>query len=485
MYAPFLKLSQALHPELFALPLKRWLKIAIFLCCLQTGQLCAQESGDENTDLDLIPESIATAGNGLVREKDSRLNGKAYLENALTGWLNRGLQVPTPVESPNWQNRTSLDLDYSWQFADKFKLSLSNRLNVIVGDTIDFPSGENLRNDFREGYLSWEPFPRTFLEAGRINLKNGVALGYNPTDYFKSRATVSIASIDPSAQRENRLGSLMIRGQRIFDKGAATVAFSPRVDSRSPLLLDQKTSFNPLFGQTNSDYRFLASISYNIADLNPQFLIFVDGGTPRFGLNLSRVIGSSMVAYGEWSGGRGATLTRSAVDFGRETGSLPQGVPLLPQTETGKSFQNDLAVGASWTSSFNLTVNLEYHFHQAGLDSEDFDNWIALGRSNSQLASELWFIRQYAADRQEPMMRHQFFLRLDWQDLIPSKLNMGGVMFIRPDDGSLLAQASAQYFISRNWTVGLYMGGAAGGTDTVYGSLPWSASGVMQIVRYF
>ena len=81
-------------------------------------------------------------------------------------------------------------------------------------------------------------------------------------------------------------------------------------------------------------------------------------------------------------------------------------------------------------------------------------------------------------------MQHEFFLRFDWQDVIPSKLNAGGVMFISPYDGSALVQASAQYFISRNWTVGLYLGGVLGSAATVKGSLPWSASGVLQIVRY-
>jgi hypothetical protein len=57
-------------------------------------------------------------------------------------------------------------------------------------------------------------------------------------------------------------------------------------------------------------------------------------------------------------------------------------------------------------------------------------------------------------------------------------------MFISPYDGSVLTQASAQYFISRNWTVGLYLGGVLGSADTVKGSLPSSANGVLQIVRY-
>jgi hypothetical protein len=464
--------------------MRKWVLLVLFLFFLESHQLWAQEAGDENSDLNLIPKSMETAKKEPSRVEHPQMGGRSYLEDALTGWLNRVLLVPVPTKSPNWQNRTSLDFDYSWLLGEKVRLSLSNRLNALEGDTITFPSGENLRNDFREGFLSWEVSPRTYLEAGRINLKNGIALGYNPTDFFKSRTTVNIASIDPSALREDRLGSIMVKGQRIFSNGAVTLAFSPRVESQSPMLINQHASFNPLFGQTNSDNRFLASLSYNIADLNPQALVFIDNVGTHIGANISQVMSPSIVAYAEWSGVREASLTKRAVTFGQNTGSLPQGAPLLPQTDDGKSFQNDLALGASWTSSFNLTINLEYHFHQAGFGAGDFNNWVSLGSVNPRLASEFWFIRQYAADQQEPLMQHEFFLRFDWQDIIPSKLNVGGVMFISPYDGSVLTQASAQYFISRNWTVGLYLGGVLGSASTVQGSLPWSASGVLQIVRY-
>jgi hypothetical protein len=461
-----------------------WVHLVLYLFCLGSHKLWAAEVGDENSDLNLIPKTIETTKEEPSRVEHAQLSGRAYLEDALTGWLNRSLLVPDPTQTPNWQNRTSLDFDCSWQFGEKVRLSLSNRLNAFEGDTITFPSGENVRNDFREGFLSWEIFQRTYLEAGRINLKNGTALGYNPTDFFKSRTMVNIASIDPSALREDRLGSIMVKGQRIWNNGAVTLAFSPRVVTQSPLLITQHASFDPLFGQTNSDNRFLASLSYNIADLNPQALIFFDNVGTHIGVNISRVMSSSVVAYAEWSGVQEASLTKRAVTFGQNTGSLPQGSPLLPQTDTWKSFQNDLALGVSWTSSFNMTINLEYHYHQAGFGTADFNNWVSLGSANPQLASEFWFIRQYAADQQEPLMQHEFFLRFDWPDIIPSKLNVGAVMFVSPNDGSVLTQASAQYFISRNWTVGVYLGGAIGSASTVEGSLPSSASGVLQIVRY-
>jgi len=55
------------------------------------------------------------------------------------------------------------------------------------------------------GYASWEPLDRTYLDLGRINLKSGVALGFNPTDFFKTRAVVEPLSADPSVLREDRL----------------------------------------------------------------------------------------------------------------------------------------------------------------------------------------------------------------------------------------------------------------------------------------
>jgi len=65
-------------------------------------------------------------------------------------------------------------------------------------------------------YLTWEPAASTYLEAGRINLRNGAALGFNPTDFLKTRTLVGQASLDPSAARQNRLGTAMVRGQKIW-----------------------------------------------------------------------------------------------------------------------------------------------------------------------------------------------------------------------------------------------------------------------------
>ena len=84
------------------------------------------------------------------------------------------------------ENRTSLDVTRQWTVAEPLTLTISNRFNAALENDIDLPSRQIVRNDFREGYAGWEPFGQTYLEAGRINVRNGIALGFNPTDFFKA-----------------------------------------------------------------------------------------------------------------------------------------------------------------------------------------------------------------------------------------------------------------------------------------------------------
>src|SRR6201999_1263826 len=95
-------------------------------------------------------------------------------------------------------------------------LTLSDRLNVFEQDGREALASDTLRNDLREASATWQPVVSYYLEAGRINVRNGAALGFNPTDFFKMRSLVGQASLDPSVLRQNRLGTLMVRAQTIW-----------------------------------------------------------------------------------------------------------------------------------------------------------------------------------------------------------------------------------------------------------------------------
>ena len=133
-----------------------------------------------------------------------------------------------------------------------------------------------------------------------------------------------------------------------------------------------------------------------------------------------------------------------------------------------------------------LTLNFEYHFHQAGLTPQDWRNWFnaARGGGFSGINATLWYVRAYAQDQQEPMARHEGFVRLDWVDAFVPDLEITALANVNLQDGSGLMQATADYYLSRSWTVGVLGSVTFGGVRTDYGSLPQAASVLLRVVRY-
>src|SRR5262249_39880080 len=154
-------------------------------------------------------------------------NQRVYVDNMFTGSTGRST-LPVPISqstASTWQGRVFVDVRREWRAGRHLMLIFSDRLNVRAEHGLAFPTKQNVINDWREGFFSWEILDRTYVDAGRINLKSGAALGFNPTDFFKTRAVVEPLSSDPSVLREDRLGTLMVRAQRIWAGGAMTVAF--------------------------------------------------------------------------------------------------------------------------------------------------------------------------------------------------------------------------------------------------------------------
>jgi len=446
----------------------------------------------EDADLNLIPPEIQQPAEpatpppavAALPASAKRLEKKLFLEDAFTAASPlRDGPVPFPSPVYRWQNRTSADLLLQWRPWRPLSLTLSDRFNVIEQQHVDFWSRQTPRNDFREGYLTWEPAASTFLEAGRINLRNGAALGFNPTDFFKIRTLVGQASLDPSAVRQNRLGTLMARAQKIWSRGSLSLAYAPKLFQPSAIVRSDQYGVDPRLDATNAAHRILATASLDIGDWSPQWLAYFERHRSKLGFNVTRPLGDAVVAYAEWAGGREANLISRSYDYGEATGTLPPGLPLIMPTDTGTAFRNDVAAGASWTIARKVTLNLEYHYHQAGFTHQDWENWFDLGAAPS-VAPALWYIRGYANDQQEPVNRHQIFARLSWPRAMTSQLELSAFAFVNPLDGSVFAQAIASYYLSDAWTCALYGSLDAGPARSERGSLPQLASVVLQLVRY-
>src|SRR5262249_405807 len=276
------------------------------------------------------------------------------------------------------------------------------------------------------------------------------------------------------------------RGEAIWEGGSASLSLAPKLESPAPISTTAPPSLNPGFDRTNGADRVLLTASYEIGDLNPQVLVYNESGRTKLGVNLSHQLSQKVVGYLEWAGGKQPNLIAQATSYGKSTGTLPANAPTLPPTDSAEKFRSDVAVGASWTSESKLTLNIEYHYSQAAFSEQDWKNWFDIGAANANRAAvtgELWYVRGFAAAQQQPLTRHQAFLRAHWPDAV--HLHLTAIAFVNLYDGSTLAQLSASYDVSDAWTLRAYIGGNVGGMRSERGSVPQAASAILQVVRYF
>ena len=465
---------------------------ALGIAALLLALAAAPAFADENEDLNLIPESVRQTPEERSAEavptRDPRQT--IYLEDAFTLDSLRSVPVPAPPPpTPNWQELLFLDVRKEWALGGDASLTYSGRLNLLAQDETPFPTHEDVRHDFREGFLTWQALPGDYLDLGRINLKSGVAAGFNPTDFFKTRSVVEPLSIDPAVLREDRLGTFLLEGQHIGEGVSLTLAFAPQLYRPSPIYTYATLpSFNPMFDRTNAHDRLLLKGSAELAEhVNPEALLYHEGDRTELGANLAENVGQSTVLYAEWAGGRRASLIDDALRYGVDVGTIPGNAPPVLPVDTRSYFQSDLSVGGSYTVS-EIVFNLEYHFHQAGFSPQDWHNWFAIGEAHAGLrpiTSELWYIRAYAQDQQEPMATHSAFLRADWQDAFIQKLELTAFTDVDLHDGSSVTQVTADYYLSNAWTVGALAAAFLGGRRSDFGSLPEAASVIVKLARYF
>lgn len=421
-------------------------------------------------------------------------NQRISLEDAFVLTVQRsGQVVPSsqqdlPVSS--WQNLLFLDFRKQWPLHDRLTLTLSDRINLRSETDLPALGREDVINNFREGYLSWHPADKVYFDLGRINVKSGAALGFNPSDFFKSRSVQVALTADPSALREDRFGTLMLETQYIGEGRALTVAVAPALVAPGPIYTDTTLpSFDPSINCTNAFSRILIRGSINLgSDFSPELIFYREGNLSKAGANLTRSIGQRVVVYGEWAGGEQSGVIDRALQFGRRTGTIPVGPPSVIYDNPNARFQNDVAVGASVTPGTKFTVNLEYHFHEAGFSGSDWSRWFSTGRGqpgSSSIAQELWYIREYSNDRQEPIAMHSAFLRADWPSFLTRNLELSGFIDTDMHDGSSLVQASVGYNLSDRWSAGAQVTAYLGSRISDFGSLPQTSSTLFEATRYF
>ncbi|WP_245964676.1 hypothetical protein [Trinickia dinghuensis] len=345
--------------------------------------------------------------------------------------------------------RAASSLSYDGALFPGWRAVLSNRFDTGWRDA----NGKyNAVDTLKQAYISWQPTQSTIVDAGRINLREGVASGFNPTDFFKADAIRSIVSIDPASLRENRLGSVMLRGQLLWAGGSLSALVSPRLAASS-----SDGTFSPDFGATNRQWRYLISGTQRLfGRFSPQWLVY--GGTdipPQFGVNATALLDDATVFFVEYAGGRGKALADAP--------------------SAGNSFHSRLATGATRTFPGKVSATLEYDYDGLGANRA---TWNALAMDPARYGA----YREAATQARELTTRNSVFSYVTWQDAFVLDLDV--TLMGRYDlvDNSFFAWIEARYHWPRA-DFAVQWQADHGGSHSAFGAA--SQSNILQAIVTF
>lgn len=335
--------------------------------------------------------------------------------------------------------RGSIDFRFDDRVAPQWRVVFSDRLDGIDSDGV--PPGKNV-NTLRELFVSWQPDHDAAVDLGRVNVRNGVAMGYNPTDWFRANALRTIVTPDPVVLRENRQGTVVLQGQKLWDKGSLSAAFSPKL-ANAP----DTDTFSLNAGATNPENRYLVAGSYKLSDVfTPQLLVYGGADTaPQVGLNLSGLIGDAVVAFGEVAVGRGLPLVAQAT-----------------AQPSAQSQQQRAAAGLTYTTPFKLSLTAEAEYSSAAPQG---DRWSQLPFAAQQQ------VLATAQALQDLPTRSQWLLYANWPDAFMPRLTLSGFWRQDMQTSSWATWLEARYAWP-SMDLALQWQGFGGSPGTVYYSAP-------------
>ena len=419
------------------MPASRLTLAALLLACSAAAPAAETDAGALALEPDPITEAPATA---------TRL----FVEGAAGSATQRyGLGSRTV-------GRASVDLRHAPRLGPSTKAVLSARVDIT--DPAD-PRISGAVLSLREAYLGWQDEAATrVLELGRINLREGPAYGYNPTDFFRGHALRTITTINPFTLRENRLGSVMLRAQQLWSGGSLALAYSPKLETSRSL-----EGFNADLGSTNDRHRGLVSLGSRLSDeLSTQLLLYKEAGAPaQVGASMTALVSQAAVAHMEWS-------------YGREPDLLSR----ASMQTTGLESRHRLAAGLTYTTAARLSLTAEYQYNGFALDHA---GWQTLANSSPGMMPA--YLTQ-SLSLQDNAARQAWMLYAVQRDLGLKNLDLTALVKFNRSDSSRLVWLDLRYRLDKvdlalqaqdNW----------GGAGSEFGSVPIRSSIGVVATFYF
>ena len=353
-----------------------------------------------DAEADALNLESAPAASAAATAKDTKI----FIEGALGNSSQRYQSQSRDL------GRASFDFSHSARLGPGLRAVFSDRIDKIHPADV----GDSTINSLREAYLSWQPEGgNTVVEFGRINLRYGPAYGYNPTDFFRDGSLRTLTSANPFALRENRLGTVMLRGQRLWTDGSLSVAYSPKLASRP-----STDGWSLDLGSTNNRDRVQIALGTQFSQrVNGQLLAYKENGlSTTLGASLTALLSDAATAQMEWSRGREPDLLSRAL--------AAPGV-----TSTRSRFSG----GFTYTTLGKMSVTAEYEYNGFALSQS---NWAALGATSP--ATQVAYLVE-AQRLQEQVPRQAMLIYVTQKSLGLKDLDLTAFLRINANDHSKLA----------------------------------------------
>lgn len=364
-------------------------------------------------------------------------NAKVFVEGSVGNASQRYL--PKSLDT----RRTSFDISYSGQVGTGLRAVFSDRIDVFHPTS---PGAASTVNSLREAYLSWQPDGGdSVFDFGRINVRSGPGYGYNPTDFFRDGSLRVLTSADPVALRQNRIGSVMLRGQRLWNGGSFSVAYSPKLASSASV-----DGWSLDLGSTNNRDRFVVTLGTRISEnVNTQLLLYKEEGmSATVGANMTTLLSDAATAHLEWSKGREPDLLSRA--FANVPGNVVR--------------RNRFVAGATYTTLSKTSITAEYQYNGFALKQS---NWAALGMFPG---GQLSYLRE-ALRLQELAPREAILLYVTQKGLWLKDLDLTAYIRFNLGDNSRLTWFELRHHWS-NFDLAFQLQQNLGRANSEFGVLP-------------
>lgn len=345
---------------------------------------------------------------------------------------------------------------FTRQFGDDWRALLSGRVDFDSEAGLGVGT-QNLSVTLREVYGTRYAGNWTF-DAGRINVRDGVATSFSPSDVFREGSIPIVRTLDPARLRESRLGVVGLRVQDHNSYGDFTALAAPHID-----IPTDPSWYDPLWGAVN-DGKAQLYLKYTPPRWRGVYgnvmLHQEEGGNRTLALNATDNFGQSVVGYVEYAYKREQSLTTLAFD------------PAGPASD-----YSQLSAGVAVTTPWRQTLTLEYEHNGGGVSRSDWSGpWQT---AQPQLLANSII---QAARRQDPLGRDELFLLLQWDRFLAIDADLTCLARFNTVDSSRLGWCEWRYKQPRvEWSLNFTL--QQGSDRSEFGALqtPWQVGARVRV----